>query len=273
MAILTALPLEYKAVKALLSDVEEVDHPDGTYADIGRIPGLPWRIALLQTGVGTLNAATATMRADAWFRPQAAFFVGIAGGLKEDIHVGEVVVATKVYGIHGGKLKDGRFDVRPEAWPVSYRLDQAARKALEDTAQFKPIAVGDVVLADHESDLAEFLRTKYADAVAIEMEGTGFAHAAHVSDKLNAVIIRGISDKADGDKAEAEKEGWQERAAANAAAAAVAVLGKLKPVDERRAGEERRAAVDAAVNIYGGDHLEFKGTFHDPVIGKVVTKD
>ncbi|MER7577994.1 5'-methylthioadenosine/S-adenosylhomocysteine nucleosidase [Streptomyces sp. NPDC126514] len=269
VAILTALPLEYRAVKALLSDTKELDHPDGTYADVGKIPGLPWRIALLQTGVGTLNAATATMRADAWFRPQAAFFVGIAGGLQEGINVGEVVVATKVYGIHGGKLKDGRFNVRPEAWPVSYRLDQAARKALADTVQFKPIAVGDVVLADHESDLAKFLQDNYGDAVAIEMEGTGFAHAAHVSDKLNAMIIRGISDKADGDKAEAEKQGWQEQAAANAAAAVAAVLGKLKPIDEHRALEERRAAVASAVNIYRGDHIQFTGTYSGPVIGKV----
>ncbi|MFF3941650.1 5'-methylthioadenosine/S-adenosylhomocysteine nucleosidase family protein [Streptomyces phaeofaciens] len=270
VAILTALPLEYEAVKALLSDVEEIDHPDGTYADVGRIPGLPWRIALVRTGVGTLNAATATMRVDNWLRPQAAFFVGIAGGLKDDLELGAVVVASKVYGIHGGKLEDGRFQVRPEAWPVSYRLDQAAHKALGTTVEFKPIAVGDVVLADHESELAAFLRTNYGDAVAFEMEGTGFAHAAHVSDKLNAMIIRGVSDKADGGKAAAEQGGWQERAAANAAAAAIAVLGKLKPVDEGQARDERRTAVADAKNRYGGDHIELKGTFHAPVIGKMV---
>ncbi|MEU6200406.1 5'-methylthioadenosine/S-adenosylhomocysteine nucleosidase [Streptomyces sp. NPDC047061] len=270
-AFLTALPLEYAAVKALFTDIEEVVHPDGTYADLGRVTGIPWRIALVRTGVGVLNAATVTMRVTDWLRPQAAFFVGVAGGLHDDLEIGDVVVATKVYGIHGGKLKDGRFDVRPAAWPVPYRLDQAAHKALEDRAEFKPVAVGDVVLADDDAELREFLRAHYNDAVAIEMEGTGFAHAAHVSEKLNAMIIRGISDKAGADKGRTDKEGSQRRAAANAARAAVAVLGKLLPVPERGTTEPSPAQTTVHnLGVYRGEHTEFKGTFNAPVIGKVV---
>ncbi|MFE7836032.1 hypothetical protein ACFU53_08230 [Streptomyces sp. NPDC057474] len=108
-----------------------------------------------------------------WFRPRAAFFVGIAGSLREDLEVGDVVVASRVYAIHGGKLRDGRFDVRPASWPVSHRLEQAAGKALEDTAEFEPSAVGDVVLDDDKAELVEFLRHHCQDAVAIETEGTG----------------------------------------------------------------------------------------------------
>jgi nucleoside phosphorylase len=269
VAVLTALPLEYKAVKALLTDIEEVPHDDGTYADVGRVPGLPWRVALVRTGVGVLNAATGTLRVNDWFRPQAAFFVGIAGRLDEDLEIGTVVVASKVYAIHGGKLRDGRFDVRPASWPVSYRLEQAAGKALEDTAEFKPIAVGDVVLDDDRAELVTFLQRHYQDAVAIEMEGTGFAHAAHVSDRLNAMIIRGISDRADGTKGDSDKKGSQALAASRAAEALVAVLHKLRPVDAPApAPGAHTGRPDAAT--YGGDHISHHGTFNGPVTGKVV---
>ncbi|MFF6782603.1 nucleosidase [Streptomyces sp. NPDC012510] len=271
VAVLTALPVEYKAVKALLTNIEEVPHEDGTYADVGRIPGLPWRIALVRTGRGVLNASTGTMRVNDWFRPQAAFYVGIAGRLDKNLEVGTVVVASKVYAIHGGKLQDGRFDVRPESWPVSYRLEQAAGKALEDTAEFKPIAVGDVVLDDDRADLVSFLQHHYGDAVAIEMEGTGFAHAAHVSDRLNAMIIRGISDKADGTKGDTDKKGSQTLAAERAAEAFVAVLHKLRPVDApTTAPGSHDGGSDGA--RYGGDHISYRGTFHAPVTGKVVNQ-
>jgi adenosylhomocysteine nucleosidase len=273
VAVLTALPLEYKAVKALLTDIEEVAHDDGTYADVGRVPGLPWRIALVRTGVGVLNASTVTMRVNNWFRPQAAFFVGIAGRLDKNLEIGTVVVASKVYAIHGGKLRDGRFDVRPASWQVSYRLEQAAGKALEDTAEFKPIAVGDVVLDDDKAELASFLQKHYQDAVAIEMEGTGFAHAAHVSEHLNAMIIRGVSDKADGTKGDTDKDGSQALAASKAAEALIAVLRKLKPVDGPTTAPTTAPGAHAGrpeAATYGGDHISHHGTFNGPVTGKIV---
>jgi adenosylhomocysteine nucleosidase len=82
-----------------------------------------------------------------------------------------------------------------------------------------------VVLADRESDLAEHMRTHYNDAAAIEMESSGMANAVHLAGEAGALIIRGISDKADADKSRADAGGSQTRSAANAADAAVAVLG------------------------------------------------
>ncbi|MER6784240.1 5'-methylthioadenosine/S-adenosylhomocysteine nucleosidase [Streptomyces sp. NPDC000658] len=160
-------------------------------------------------------------------QPQALLFVGVAGGLKGDIKIGDVVVASKVYGIHGGKDARQGFLVRPEAWRPSHRLEQAARHALRGKAHFKPIAVGYVVIADAASAIACHLEEHYNDAVAIEMEGAGVAQAAHLTGTLDALIIRGISDNADARKHERDAAGSQSDAARNAAQAAVALWREL----------------------------------------------
>ncbi|MEV0174832.1 tetratricopeptide repeat protein [Streptomyces sp. NPDC050803] len=235
IAVLTALPLEYMAVRAHLTDIEKRVHPEyGTRAEVGRLPGTPWQIALLEMGEGTRGAAALTERAMTWLTPQAVLFVGVAGGLKEDIGIGDVVVATKVYAIHGGKETPDGFLDRTETWQAPHDLESAARHALRGKPHihFKPIAAGEVLLADADSPLAHRLRQRFNDAVAIEMEASGVAHAAHLAGGAGALIIRGISDRADAGKSAADARGSQPEAAARAAEAAVAVLHEWEPKEK-----------------------------------------
>ncbi|WP_367320717.1 5'-methylthioadenosine/S-adenosylhomocysteine nucleosidase [Streptomyces sp. HUAS ZL42] len=267
VVVLTALALEYTAMRAHVVDREELVHEDGTRVERGRLEGTGWRVAIAELGEGAVNTAALTTQILSWLRPQAVLFVGVAGSLKDDIGIGDVVVGTKVYGIQGGKQTPGGFLVRPEAWHSSNALVQAARSAVRDMADvrahFKPVAAGDVVLADARSEIARHLRENYNDAAAIETEGSGTAHAAHLNGQLDALVIRGISDLADAGKSKADVGGSQERAAARAAAVAVGVLRKHRPrADGRRAGSDGAA-------VYHGDHYDFRGgTFHATVIAK-----
>ncbi|MFF4567684.1 tetratricopeptide repeat protein [Streptomyces sp. NPDC001435] len=243
--IVTALPLESSAVRPYLSCAESLVHPWGTRAERGRLAGTPWHIVLAEIGEGTLNSATLTERLNTWLRPDVLLFVGIAAGLKDDIGIGDVVVATKVYAVHGGKQTPEGFRARPEAWRASHSLEQAARHALRDTGypvHLKPIAVGDVLLADAESDFARRLYLNYNDAAAYEMEGAGVTHAAHLAGRLDALIIRGISDKGGADKSRTDAEGSQPKAARNAAAAAIAILRTLLPTGTAPGHQSRAAA-------------------------------
>jgi nucleoside phosphorylase/tetratricopeptide (TPR) repeat protein len=225
--IVTTLFLEYDAVRALLTDVETLVHPSGARAERGRLPGTPWYVALPEISEGTLSAATITERVRIWLRPEALLFVGIAGGLKDEIKIGDVVVATKVYGIHVGKQDPDAVLVRPEAWRLSHRLEQTARHALRGRkAFFRPIVVGHIVVrADTRSAVAR-LQEHYNDAVAIAMDSVSIALAAHLTSELDALIIQGISDMADTGK-HAQRSG--STAAHQAAAAAIAVLRELQP--------------------------------------------
>ncbi|WP_262063598.1 5'-methylthioadenosine/S-adenosylhomocysteine nucleosidase [Streptomyces sp. STR69] len=276
--VLTALPLEYAAVRAYVERRRERVHPDGTRVEQGQLPDTAWQVAISELGVGAERAAALTTQLINWLRPQAVLFVGIAGSLKDDIAIGDVVVGTQVYEIHGGKQTPEGFLVRPKALPGSHALEQAARSAVRDMADvrahFVPIATGDVVLADAESEIARFILSNYNDAGAIEMEGSGALQAAHLNGQLDALVIRGISDRADDNKRTADASGSQQRAAEQAASVTVAMLRKHRPRGGSADAEEephRAGGRGGDGATYGGDHIDFRGgTFHGPVVGKRV---
>ncbi len=243
IVILTALNLEHLAVRRLLSPLRRLDHPAGTVFEVGALPDGRGLIALAVTGEGNTAAAILAERAIAMLRPQALIFVGIAGALRDDIALGDVVIATKVYGYHSGEVEQDGFRPRPRSWQIPHHLDQVARRVHRtgswtallpgDTAwpvpqvHFSPVAAGEVVLKSGDDAFAKELRRSYVDAAAIEMEGAGVAQAAHFNDGLPMLSVRGISDRADSAKHETDHAGWPEIAAANAAAFAIAVAADL----------------------------------------------
>ncbi|MFI5527290.1 hypothetical protein ACIA8O_01915 [Kitasatospora sp. NPDC051853] len=253
VVVLTALNLELRAVRALLADCVEEEHSTGTIFQVGTVPGASCRVALAVAGEGSIPAAVITTHAHELFDPEAVLFVGIAGGLKEDIALGDVVVATKVYAYQGGKVEqDGTFSARPQAFAAPHRLAQRAQH-LPDTwhrgaagapaVHFKPVAAGDVVLNSRKAPLAQQLRDHYSDAAAIEMESAGSSHAGHIGG-LEVLTIRGISDHADGAKQVAEAQDSQRVAADHAARYALALVAALKfPAAGARAPRRTAAPV------------------------------
>ncbi|MGM7442605.1 5'-methylthioadenosine/S-adenosylhomocysteine nucleosidase family protein [Streptomyces tunisiensis] len=246
VVVLTALPLEYQAVRSLLESPRRIDHA-GTIFERGRLSGTSCTVYLTSTGPGNDSAAVITERAVSFVQPRAVLFTGIAGALKEDISPGDVVVATEVYAYHGGKQDPEGFKARPRSWEATYSLQQVAQyvanvgawrnklpeKARTSTAvHFKPIVAGDVVLnAPQKSPLRVFLDQYYNGAVAVEMEGAGFASAAHKAQAVPHLMIRGISDRADGTKQNTDGAGMQEAAAQHAALFMAEVIAQLTPAD------------------------------------------
>ncbi|GAA3300750.1 hypothetical protein GCM10020295_42270 [Streptomyces cinereospinus] len=72
--MLTALTVEYQAVRSHITDVETLVHRHGTIVEQGLLPGTSWRVALVEAGEGSLGAAALTTRMVEWLAPQAAFF-------------------------------------------------------------------------------------------------------------------------------------------------------------------------------------------------------
>ncbi|MDC0709152.1 NACHT domain-containing protein [Stigmatella sp. ncwal1] len=252
--ILTALSEEYKAVRVFLGEVEEVVHGEGTVYEKGEFasPVGDWEIILGITGKYSWSAAVETERAIRFWQPEVALFVGIAGGIK-DVRIGDVVAADKAYAFEAGKAKQ-EFEPRPETERSSYALVQRAKKValnpnwlsrLGDSlptssaqALVGPIATGSQVVAETVSDIYAFLQATYGDALAVEMEGSGFLAAARSNMNVHAMVIRGISDLIDG-KREADAGGSHELASRHAAAFAFELLTQFqKPsVDARNEDE------------------------------------
>lgn len=238
VVILTAIRVEYEAVLAHLTDLHEVTYKGtvyerGTFLSRNR----SWEVIIGEIGPRNSNTAMETERAIDHFKPDIAFFVGIAGGLK-DVSFGDVVVATQAYSYISGKANKGNLELRPVIGLSAHNLVQRARAVArkEDwLLRIKgagsipsvphvfvgSIASGDRVIASTLSSDWKILRTKYSDALAVDMEGYGFLEAAHTN-KVDALVVRGISDLVD-DK----NDDFHDTAARHAAAFTFEVLAKF----------------------------------------------
>ena len=240
--ILTALPVEYEAVRANLKDLREKIH-EGTIYELGHFQprDQSWEVAVSEIGMGNPGAASAAERAIAYFKPRLVLFVGVAGGLK-DVQLGDVVAADRVYGYEFGKVETTGFKPRPNVYNATYALEQRARAVARRQDWLKrlplplpdrtpkalvgPIAAGEKVLASTTSEMWNLIKQSYGNALAVEMEGHGFLAALHANQHVEALIVRGISDLIDG-KREADAANTQELAARHASAFAFEVLAKL----------------------------------------------
>ncbi|MGW4625166.1 5'-methylthioadenosine/S-adenosylhomocysteine nucleosidase family protein [Streptomyces rubiginosohelvolus] len=243
IVVLTAIGLEYEAVRAHLVAPRRVIH-QGSWFEAGEVTGSGRQVVLGEVGPGNLRTAAFAEQGRARFEPRAIIFVGVAGSLKPDVKLGDVVVADKIYAYDGSKQVSSAVFARPAAWEPSHDLLQTAKHSLRGAAwtdrvqkslfrsdrqpevHFKPVAAGETVLNSLDSPLRERLTTVFNDAVAVEMESAGLA-VAGILGKVDVLAIRGISDCADGHKASADAGGSQRIAAAHAAAAAMTVIAAL----------------------------------------------
>jgi nucleoside phosphorylase len=267
VVVVTTMDTEFLAMRDHLDSWSEKWHKAGTYFVRGQMKDVPWPVILMITGPGNTRSSALGERAIDTFAPRALLVVGVAGGLKNDVKLGDVVVADWIHSYHGGKEDEGGFHARPRGGPAGHRLEQVARAAnltipwwepltrdVRPRVHFMPIASGEVLLNSPDDSLAgqldrgglrEWLRHHFNDAAAIEMESAGAIRAAQLNDGLPFLAIRGISDRADGTKRGDEDQELQPMAAAHAAAFATAFLRKLPAAEAAR--EQSRSA-DAALD-------------------------
>ncbi|WEV26126.1 5'-methylthioadenosine/S-adenosylhomocysteine nucleosidase [Streptomyces sp. 71268] len=260
VVVLTALNLEYQAVRQKLADPQVHRHERGTRFEVGTVRGTSCRVALGLTSKGNHSAAVIAERAIQEFSPVAVLFVGVAGALWETARLGDVVMATHVYAYHGGTSEDDGRKARPRVWEAPHGISQLGSHLarLNDWAddtpghgrapqvRFGAVAAGEVVQNSRISADAQWIRQHYNDALAIEMEAAGVAQAGHLNGAPVA-IIRGISDRADGTKSSAKDRNWQPRAAANAAAFGIRLAVELMGEQEQIAmAQADKAQVDRA---------------------------
>jgi adenosylhomocysteine nucleosidase len=258
VVVLTALNLEYQAVRQRLADPQVHRHERGTRFEVGNVQGTSCRVALGLTNKGNNSAAVIAERAIQEFSPVAVLFVGVAGALWDATRLGDVVMASHVYAYHGGTSEDDGLKARPRVWEAPHGVSQLASHLArlndwaepvaghEDTPQvrFGAIAAGEIVQNSRISAEAKWIRQHYNDALAIEMEAAGIAQAGHLSGAPVA-IIRGISDRADGTKNSADDRSQQPRAAANAAAFATRLAVELAKEQEENAVSRNNGARSA----------------------------
>lgn len=248
--VVTALPVELGAVSAHVEDIGSVAIRGGPICECGRFrdPSGDWLVVAVESGRGNAEALSAAQGVRRDFRDiDVQLMVGVGGSLKpDDAPIGSVVASERVHMVRSAKHGDEGVSTRPKAEEADPDLVQIARKVARDQvwparvrpprggrlpardeeaypsawppgALVAPIGSSDEVLADGESELANWLRERYGDACIVEMEGYGAMFAAS-REKTPAIVLRGVSDLAASDKTPGRDAVRQPVAACHAAA-------------------------------------------------------
>lgn len=187
--------------------IERVDTVADVEYHVGKLHDKP--IVITRAGIGKIRAASGITNMLDNYRISNVIFTGIAGGIADGTEVLDEIVATRLlehdYGIisnDGFVWRSGDPGFGNEAG-VYYACDpklvelayNAAVEVVGEEHAFKgTIATGDQFVAN--ADYVKMLRDEY-DAYACEMEGAAIAVVC-IKYKTPFVVIRALSDKADG---------------------------------------------------------------------------
>ncbi len=151
-------------------------------------------VIIAHCGVGKVYAAILTTLVIKKFKPELIINVGCAGSLNEDIHVGDVVVATRV----------ADWDVDVPGWErsiysdkMSFACDGRFGKLAKSIKAKYSIKSGHIVSADefiYRKAQVKTIKKYFPDALCGEMEGSSIANTCYAFG-VNCGIIRSISDE------------------------------------------------------------------------------
>ena len=220
IGVLTVIDEEMRAVKAVLAGMDGYRTRrlgDGPLAHEARLTGLdgrPLRIVAVQTLTrGTESAALACRALVEAYGPGTVLLVGIAGGVAEDVKIGDVVVADNVISYDARKVTPEGVRHRGQAQVVPAALGHRLNEFFADEPRPAfgihrgPIGSGNAVVADPAAEIRRWLYHVNDKVLAVETEAAGVAQSFHETSRLPGwLTIRGISDTADRSKNDDDHE-------------------------------------------------------------------
>lgn len=200
LGIIGAMEDEVEQLKAAMS-CPEVSVVAGMEFYKGTIEGK--EAVVVQSGIGKVNAAVCTQALIDRYGVDGIVNTGIAGSLKAEINIGDLVLSTDAvqHDVDATTFGDPAGQV-PNMEVFSFIADEKLRKlAKQCCQQVNPelsVFEGRVLSGDQfvsSKEKKEWLAETFG-GFCTEMEGAAIAHAAYLN-KVPFLIVRAISDKAD----------------------------------------------------------------------------
>ena len=200
IGIIGAMEEEVSRLKEMMEQVT-IQQKASMEFNLGILNGK--EVVVVRSGIGKVNAGICTQILVDDFQVDAIINTGIAGSLKNEINIGDIVISTdalqhdvdaREFGYEPGQIP--RMEVL--AFKADSRLiEQAEASSHEvnpEVGVFKGRVVsGDQFIADRR--VKESIIEKF-QGYCTEMEGAAIAQAAYLN-QVPFVVIRSISDKAD----------------------------------------------------------------------------
>jgi nucleoside phosphorylase len=243
--IITALPKEFDAVRQRFDDVQPVDD---IYSTTVNYPNGKYRLILAcQLYPGQQEAAALTATLCERYKPHYVLLVGIAGGNKEKVEQGDIIVANVIEDCTRGKIVGNSkwqptwnpFNIEaelirkvralPNDWHESIKVKRPdKKKRAPETKEGVIVSGGNVIKEKAKGQWLERIKARNSNWLGVEMEGGGMATAiANYAGepKPKFLMIRCVTDFAN----EVKDDKWHPYACDVAAAYTYAFL-KSGPV-------------------------------------------
>ena len=154
-------------------------------------------IILTESGIGKTNAARTTQILIDYYKPEAIFNIGVAGGIAKKLEVGDIIISTSLvqhdFDITAFDHPKGYIPNIGNTIPIDNNLLNTTKNILNtNNVAYKEgvIASGDIFCT--KESMATKINTQF-NALCVEMEGASIAQTAYLS-KTPCLVIRSISD-------------------------------------------------------------------------------
>ena len=154
-------------------------------------------IILTESGIGKTNAARTTQILIDYYKPEAIFNIGVAGGIAKNLEVGDIIISTSLvqhdFDITAFDHPKGYIPNIGNTIPIDNNLLNTTKNILNtNNISYKEgvIASGDIFCT--KESMATKINTQF-NALCVEMEGASIAQTAYLS-KTPCLVIRSISD-------------------------------------------------------------------------------
>jgi adenosylhomocysteine nucleosidase len=269
-AVIGAMPEEIAAYDGIIESRKEVN-VGGIHFIKGNIKKR--NVVFVVSGVGKVNAAMTCTILLQHFKPSRVLFTGVAGGISQDIHIGDIVIADSVVQHDFGTLTN---DSSIKYWgaqnpidqsrnPVFFKADSLLLRTaklqssniiltpivINQSSRFPAIKNGIIATGDQFiSSLQKKLELKKTlNAQAVEMEGGAVAQVCY-QQKVPFLIIRSISDLA-GSDAEVNFNEFVKTASKNAAQFVQRIIESLPEANSHSSDEYFKTELYFGMNNQG----------------------
>ncbi len=200
IGIIGAMEVEVSSLKSAMKVSRMLKKAQMEFLE-GELEGC--QAVIVRSGIGKVNAAVCTQILVDEFGVDGVINTGIAGSLKAEINIGDIVLSTDV--LHHDMDATGfgyPLGQIPQMDAFSFQADEQMRKlAKEVCEEVNPeirVFEGRVVSGDQfisSREVKDKIKENF-DGCCTEMEGAAIAQTAYLN-QIPFVIIRAISDKAD----------------------------------------------------------------------------
>ena len=200
IGIIGAMDIEVDALKEQMTGVTRVNKASMEFYQ-GKLNGKD--VVVVRSGIGKVNAAVCTQILADVFEVEAVINTGIAGSLRNEINIGDIVVSTDALqhdmdAVEFGYPKGQIPGMKVFSFVANAALRETAVRVCQKVNPDIQVFEGRIVSGDQFVARAEVKNEiiKEFAGYCTEMEGAAIAQAAYLNG-IPFVVVRAISDKAD----------------------------------------------------------------------------